>query len=90
MKKEIICVYQDCYLCGDKGKKDLELIRDRELNVRKVSFASPEGMKLCKRAVFEAGIGKMPFFYDGNKFGQKLTDLLKKTKRKAVKNGSDK
>lgn len=78
MNKEIVCVFQDCYLCGDKGKRDLDLISAKKLKVRKVSFASPEGRELCNRAVFESGIQKMPFFYDGKKFAQKLEELVKK------------
>ena len=84
--KEIICVFQDCYLCGSKGKKDIALIQKKNLNVRKVSFASQEGAELCKRAVFEGGIKKMPFFYDGKKFAQNLIDLtVKKTRKKRSK-----
>ena len=43
MTKEIILVYQDCVLCGDRGKKLKQFIDTNGLNVRKVSFASDEG-----------------------------------------------
>lgn len=85
MDKEIICVYQDCPLCGDKGKKLKKLIFDKKLNVRKVSFASPEGKELCYKAVFENGIKIMPFFTDGKKFVANIEDLLKKKTTRRVR-----
>ncbi len=89
--KEILCVYQDCPMCGDKGKKLKKLIFDKKLNVRKVSFASDEGKKLCHDAVFEHGIGKMPFFTDGEKFCNDLEEFTKKSakKSKKVKKGEE-
>ena len=62
MDNEIICVYQDCIMCGDRGKKLKKLIFDKGLNVRKVSFASEEGKNLVHEAVFKHKIGSMPFF----------------------------
>lgn len=76
MPKEILCVYQDCPLCGDKGKKLKKLIFDKQLNIRKVSFASPEGKELCYKAVFEEGIKTMPFFTDGETFATTLEELI--------------
>ena len=80
MNKEIVCVYQDCPLCGDKGKKLKKLIIDKKLNVRKVSFASNEGKDLCNKAVFGFGIKTMPFFTDGEKFVNEIEDLLEEPK----------
>lgn len=90
--KEIICVYQDCPLCGDRGKKLKKLILDKKLNVRKVSFASPEGKELCHKAVFKHKIGVMPFFTDGKKFVVNIEDLFKRprARKKEVDNGLDK
>lgn len=85
MNKEIICVYQDCPLCGDKGKKLKKLIIDKQLNVRKVSFASTEGKDLCNKAVFGFGIKTMPFFTDGEKFVNEIDDLLEDPKKIAIK-----
>lgn len=82
MSKEIIMVYQDCVLCGDRGKKLKQFIADKGLEVRKVSFASPEGEELCHQAVFEHGIGKMPFFTDGKKFSSDIKEILKRTPAK--------
>lgn len=78
MDNEIICVYQDCVMCGDRGKKLKKLIFDKDLNVRKVSFASDEGKNLIHEAVFKHKIGAMPFFTDGKKFSYKLEDFIKK------------
>lgn len=77
MDREIICVYQDCVMCGDRGKKLKKLIFDESLNVRKVSFASDEGKALIHEAVFKHGIGSMPFFTDGETFSYKLEDFVK-------------
>ena len=83
--KQYICCYQDCPLCGDKGKKLKKLIIDKQLDVRKVSFASPEGKELCYEAVFTHGIKKMPFFTDGVNYSLSLEELIAikpKAKRK--------
>lgn len=87
--KEIICVYQDCPLCGDKGRKLKKLIFDKKLNIRKVSFASEEGKDLIHKAVLEHKIGSLPFYTNGTKFSTSLEELLKPKKRGA-KNGLDK
>lgn len=83
--KEILCVYQDCPMCGDRGKKLKKLIFDKKLNVRKISFASDEGKDLCHKAVFEYHIGKMPFFTDGERFVNNIEELLKPQKKKGGK-----
>lgn len=83
--KTITCVYQDCVMCGDKGKKLRSFIDMHGLNVRKISFASEEGGKLVKEAVFEHKIGTMPFFTDGVKFSTSLADFIKKPEKKSKK-----
>ena len=92
MANEIICVYQDCPLCGDKGKELKKLIFIKKLNVRKVSFASEEGKELVHEAVFKHKIGSMPFFTDGKKFSNDLKDFTVRPKKvkKEVENGLDK
>ena len=87
MAKNIICVYQDCPMCGDRGKRLKKLIFDKKLNVRKVSFASDEGRDLIYQALTEHKIGTLPFFTDGEKFTTDINDLIAtKAKRKGVKN----
>lgn len=88
--KQYICCYQDCPLCGDKGKKLKKLIFDKQLDVRKVSFASPEGKELCYKAVFIHGIKKMPFFTDGSNYAGTLEELIaiKPEKKKTTKKKS--
>ena len=81
MDNEIICVYQDCVMCGDRGKKLKRLIFDKNLNVRKVSFASDEGKELIHEAVFKHGVGSMPFFTDGIKYSYNLEDFVKTCKK---------
>ena len=86
MNKEIICVYQDCVMCGDRGKELKQYIDTNGLNVRKVSFASDEGKELVHEAVFNHKIGKMPFFTDGKKFAEKISDFVQKCDKKTKKN----
>lgn len=85
MDKEIICVYQDCLLCGDRGAKLKKLIFSEKLNVRKVSFVTPEGRHLIHEAVFNHKMGALPFFTDGKKFSYKLSDFIKQEEKKPAK-----
>ena len=98
MPKEVIAVYQDCVLCGDKGRKKVAEFAAKGIMVRKVSFVSDEGRELCHKAVFTHGIESMPFFTDGSLFSVSLDSFLdekpaKKTKKskkstKESKNGA--
>lgn len=85
MASEIICVYQDCVMCGDRGKKLKQLIFDKNLNVRKVSFASPEGQHLIHEAIFVHKIGTLPLFVKGDRFSNDIEDLLKRAPKKSTK-----
>lgn len=85
MASEIICVYQDCVMCGDRGKKLKQLIFDKNLNVRKVSFASPEGQHLIHEAIFVHKIGTLPLFVKGDRFSSNIEDLLKREPKKSTK-----
>lgn len=85
MGKEIICVYQDCPMCGDRGKKLKKLIFDKNLNVRKVSFASDEGKDLCYKALAEHQIGTMLFFTDGEKFSNNIENIVEQSVKKPMK-----
>jgi len=82
MAKEIICVYQDCVLCGDRGKKIKQFIENKKINIKKVSFASDEGKDLINKAVFEHDIKTMPFYTDGENFSTSIEDFAKKPKNK--------
>lgn len=81
----ITCVFQDCALCGDHGKKVKKIVADNNLHLVLKSFASDEGKKLCHEAVFEHGIATMPFYTDGKKFSTRLEDFVKKPAKRARK-----
>lgn len=94
--REIICVYQDCPMCGAKGKKLMDEVNKKGIVIKKVSFASPEGKELIAKAVFEKGIKRMPFFTDGVEFSTTLEGLEKKpvkrkrkTTKKIIKKGGE-
>lgn len=85
MSKEIIAVYQDCVLCGTKGRqKALELAKVGII-VRKVGFTTPEGKELIHKAVFEHKIGTMPFYTDGQKFSTTIEDFVGEEAKKVKK-----
>ncbi len=90
MDKEIVCVYQDCVMCGDRGKVLKQFIDTNGLNVRKVSFASDEGKELVHSAVFKHKVTKMPFFTDGQKFSEKISDFIEKPKQVTKKKAKSK
>ena len=83
--KEILAVYQDCVLCGDKGRRKIAELAKKGFNIRKVGFTTPEGKELCRQAVFDHGIKTMPFYTDGEKFSSILSELLVKNVKKAKK-----
>ena len=83
--KEIIAVYQDCVLCGDRGRQKMAEFAKKGFIVRKVGFTTPEGKELCRLAVFDHGIKTMPFFTDGEKFSAQIDDLFEKSVKKPKK-----
>lgn len=92
MLKEITCVYQDCPLCGARGDRLKKTVETNGVQLRKVSFASPEGKDLVHTAVFEKGIKTMPFFVLDGDFATSIEALLvekpkpaKQTKRRTRK-----
>jgi hypothetical protein len=89
MTKEVVCVYQDCPLCGDKGKVVVEIATAKGASIRKVSFASDEGRELIHEALFEHGIGTMPFYVMDGRFSTQIEEVLKEPepvkKRKTTK-----
>ena len=80
---EIIAVYQDCVLCGIKGKQTIAEYTEKGVTLRKVSFISEEGRELCAKAV-SLGIGGMPFYTDGKVFATTIDDVVN-NKTKSVK-----
>lgn len=75
MAKEIVVLYQDCVLCGDKGKKKALELEARGYTFRKVSFVTKEGEELSARAV-AAGVGSMPVFFYGEHVAATLDKLM--------------
>lgn len=84
MPKTLVCVYQDCYLCGDRGRRQKELCIKEGINLRKVGFTTEEGRKLIHEAV-KHHMGSMPFFTDGEKFSYKLSDFIPKPAKSGKK-----
>lgn len=82
MSKQIIAVYQDCVLCGDKGRKKVAELAAKGIIIRKVGFTTAEGKDLIHKAVFEHKIGTMPFFTDGENFTNTLNELIEKQQKK--------
>lgn len=76
--KEIIVVYQDCFMCGSKkewGEKTIASIVKSGANFRKVSFASVEGQAHCAKAI-ENGITTFPFVTDGKTYAKDVETLI--------------
>ena len=88
MTKEIVVVFQDCALCGAKGKQKIAELAEDGISIRKVSFISPEGRDLCAKAV-EKGIGSMPFFVSDGDYATNIDALITKkstnTRKKSQK-----
>lgn len=94
MAKEVVCVYQDCALCGDKGKAVVEIAQKKGAVIRKVSFVTDEGKNLIFEALTKHNIGTMPFYVCEGRFGTEIEDVLVKrrkiNKKKEAKDGVDK
>lgn len=76
----ITCVYQDCVLCGDRGKAIKKISAEHGLHIIFKSFASDEGKRLCKEAILH-GIGQLPFYTDGEKYSTTLAEFVEKPKK---------
>lgn len=85
MSKEIIAVFQDCVLCGARGRARIAEYAEKGITIRKVSFASDEGRDLCLKAI-ESGVGSMPFYTDGKIFSTEMSRFLTKNNRSMRKN----
>lgn len=82
--KLITVVYQDCPLCGDRGREVKKIIAEKGIRLRKVTFASDEGRKLINEAVFNHGIKSMPFYTDGVRFTTTIAEIIAKPVEKSV------
>lgn len=78
MIKEIIAVYQDCVLCGTKGRQKIADYAAQGIQIRKVGFTTEEGKKLIHEAVFKHGIGYMPFYVLDGDFAESIEALIPK------------
>lgn len=85
MSKEIIVVFQDCVLCGSKGKRKVAEYAEQGIYLRKVGFSTPEGKDLIHKAVMKHKIGSMPFFTDGECFDVSIPGLLAKIAKREEK-----
>lgn len=88
--KEITVLFQDCVLCGDKGRQKRLELESKGYIFRKISFVTEEGRELSARAV-AAGVGSMPVFFYGDHIAGSLSKLLEmiKPRKKAVKKKSE-
>lgn len=82
--KLITVVYQDCPLCGDRGREVKKIVAEKGIRLRKVTFASDEGRKLINEAVFNHGIKSMPFYTDGVRFTSTIAEIIAKPVEKSV------
>lgn len=81
---EVTAVFQDCILCGTKGRKLAGRYAQKGIILRKVGFASPEGRDLCARAVAK-GIGTMPFYVHNGEFATNLEHFIAEKREKPAK-----
>ena len=81
MSKEIIIVYQDCFMCGsrenwsEKAKHVADEAEKAGIPYRKLSFATCEGQDHCAKAI-ENGVKTMPFYTDGKIYASDIETLI--------------
>ena len=80
--RHITVVFQDCYLCGSKGRAKAQILAKQGIILRKVGFSTAEGSDLIHEAVFRHKIKNMPFYVENDVFAQTLEELLDKTAEK--------
>lgn len=85
MSREITVVFQDCPLCGDRGRVLEKVVAEEGVRLHKVSFATNEGRELIHAAVFEKGIKHLPFYVCGDQFSENIHDLLGPEEPKSAK-----
>lgn len=85
MSKEVVCVYQDCPMCGSQGNELKKVLISENLQLRKVSFASDEGRELIHQALSEHGIGTMPFYVKDGRFSTDVSQVIKSEEKPVEK-----
>lgn len=85
MAREIIVVYQDCVLCGVKGRAKIAQLAQKGVKLRKVGFSTEEGKDLIREAVLYRGIRTMPFYVEGDVYTSSLSELLNEKPKKVTK-----
>lgn len=86
MSKEIIIVYQDCFMCGsrenwsEKAKHVADEAEKAGIPYRKLSFATCEGQDHCAKAI-ENGVKTMPFYTDGKIYASDIETLIQAESR---------
>lgn len=88
--KTIYAVFQDCVLCGDKGRKTIAEFAAKGIDIVKVGFTTELGRELCNKAVMVHEIKAMPFFTDGATFATSLDSFSGKTYTRKPKTTSRK
>lgn len=76
MSNEVVCVYQDCPMCGSKGNELKKILISENLQLRKVSFASDEGRDLIQEALAKHQIGTLPFYVKDGRFSNDVSKVL--------------
>lgn len=104
MARKVWLIYQDCPMCGARkewGLKQTYLAGSHNIEIVPKPFYATGSKDLIMRAI-QSGIGKMPFFTDGDKFAYDLVSFIetpadeveeapKKTaKKRKAKDGSKK
>lgn len=99
MAREILLIYQDCPMCGSRkewGLKQKYLAANNNIVIRPVPFYAT-GIKGLTMKAIQNGIGKMPFYTDGDKFAYDLVSFIetpeveveeKAEKKRRKKNGN--
>ena len=85
MSNEVVCVYQDCPMCGSKGNELKKVLISKGIQIRKVSFASPEGKELITEALSKHGIGTMPFYVMDGRFSTEVDRVLEPVEKPVEK-----
>lgn len=81
MSKEILVIYQDCFMCGapenwsELAKQTFAECEKAGIKPRKVSCFSQEGQSHALAAI-QAGVKSTPFFTDGEKYASNIKDLI--------------